>query len=83
MMDPHDPPDVASSKVDRALKVQKTIAQLPYDLRATILLFEFEELSYAEISIILGCSVKAVETRLYRARRRLRADLMEFIKEEI
>ena len=38
-------------------------------------LFEYEELSYEEIAGVLQCSPKAVETRLYRARKILREKL--------
>jgi RNA polymerase sigma-70 factor (ECF subfamily) len=34
-------------------------------------------MSYREIAAVLGCSEKAVETRLYRARRELRERLVE------
>jgi DNA-directed RNA polymerase specialized sigma24 family protein len=37
----------------------------------------YEELPQAEISQILQCSVKAVETRIYRARQQLRASLSQ------
>jgi RNA polymerase sigma-70 factor (ECF subfamily) len=38
-------------------------------------LFHYEGRSQAEIGEILGCSVKAVETRIYRARQQLRVGL--------
>ncbi|HYD82392.1 MAG TPA: sigma factor-like helix-turn-helix DNA-binding protein [Opitutus sp.] len=36
---------------------------------------EYEQFSQAEIAAVLGVSVKAVETRLYRAREKLRKAL--------
>jgi RNA polymerase sigma factor (sigma-70 family) len=51
--------------------VQKEIAKLPADLKTVIILFEYNNLSYSEIGLILGCTAKAVETRLYRARKML------------
>nr|AEH26512.1 RNA polymerase sigma factor [uncultured Acidobacteria bacterium A11] len=55
-----------------ASAVKNLIQELPHDLRTAILLFEYEDMSYEQIAVILGCSVKAVETRLYRARNILR-----------
>jgi RNA polymerase sigma-70 factor, ECF subfamily len=51
--------------------VQEEVAKLPSDLKTVILLFEYNDLSYDEIAQILGCTPKAVETRLYRARKLL------------
>lgn len=45
------------------------IAALPVELREAIVLFEFEEMSQAEIAVTVGASVKAVEARVARARK--------------
>ena len=58
--------------------VQASIQSLPHDLKTTVLLFEYEDLSYEEIAGVLDCSPKAVETRLYRARKILREKLERF-----
>ena len=55
--------------------VKEQIQALPHDLKTALLLFEYEDLSYEEISRVLRCSSKAVETRLYRARNILRRNL--------
>ncbi|MDX2186520.1 MAG: sigma-70 family RNA polymerase sigma factor [Opitutaceae bacterium] len=52
--------------------VQNAIEQLPHDLKVTLLLYYFENLSYREIGAVLGCAERSVETRLYRARQQLR-----------
>lgn len=57
---------------EQAHAVQRAIGTLSPDYRELILLAEYEELSYQEISDILKCSVKAVESRLYRARQSLK-----------
>lgn len=59
--------------------VRAAIARLPADLREVVLLFEYEEKSQAEIAAIISATPKAVETRLYRARRRLRDSLIKFL----
>jgi len=80
--DESDTPDEISAKGDRARKIRAAVDELPHGLRTAILLFEFEDLSYSDIAAVLGCSEKAVETRLYRARKRLRERLAALIKEE-
>jgi RNA polymerase sigma-70 factor (ECF subfamily) len=48
---------------------------LPVDLREAITLFVDEGLSYREIAQVVGCTPKAVETRIYRARQILKIRL--------
>ena len=60
---------------ERAEAVRVAVAALPEELRQPLILAEYEERSHAEIGAILGCSAKAVETRIYRARQLLRARL--------
>ncbi len=62
-------------RAERAAAVVNAIAALPVELREAIVLFEYEQLSHAEIAATLGCSPKAVETRIYRAREKLRSAL--------
>jgi RNA polymerase sigma-70 factor (ECF subfamily) len=52
--------------------VRSAVAVLPVDLRTSLVLFEYEGLSMAEIAVALKCSPKAVENRLYRARQLLK-----------
>lgn len=61
---------------ERAEAVREAVGQLPEELRAPLILAEYEELSHAEIGAILNCSPKAVETRIYRARKQLREKLV-------
>jgi RNA polymerase sigma-70 factor (ECF subfamily) len=60
---------------ERAAEVRKAVESLPEELRTALVLFEYEDLSHAEIGHVLKCSPKAVETRLYRARAHLRKRL--------
>ncbi len=67
---------------DEALdELARAIDRLPHELKATVLLHHYEGLSYREIGDITGCSVRGVETRLYRAKQKLREDLAGFLKE--
>jgi RNA polymerase sigma-70 factor (ECF subfamily) len=60
---------------ERAEAVRQAVAGLPEELRIPLILAEYEERSQAEIGEILGCTAKAVETRIYRARQQLRTKL--------
>jgi RNA polymerase sigma-70 factor (ECF subfamily) len=60
-----------------ARQVREAIEELPHELKTVVLLHEYENLSYDEIGKVLGCTQKAVETRLYRARKLLRKKLAE------
>lgn len=61
-----------SERLERNALLRKAIEQLPHDLKTTLLLFYYEGLSYQEISDISKCSIRGVETRLYRARKFLK-----------
>lgn len=65
---------------ERAEAVRRAVAALPDELRLPLLLAEYEERSQSEIGEILGCSVKAVETRIYRARQQLRVCLGKLLE---
>lgn len=69
---PSDSPDQAAMRSESISLVKVAIDKLPHDLKTAILLHEYHSLSYAEISSVLRCSVKAVEMKLYRARQLLR-----------
>ena len=55
--------------------VQAAVLALPLDLRTALVLFEYEEQPVIEIAAALGCTPKAVESRLARARQELRRTL--------
>ncbi len=60
---------------ERAEAVRRAVAALPEELRQPLILAEWEDKPQAEIAVILNCTVKAVETRIYRARKQLRESL--------
>ena len=68
-------PDEQLEHSDQRQRVETALAALPADLREAMLLFTYQDMSYAEIASAAGCSSKAVETRIYRARQLLRAAL--------
>jgi RNA polymerase sigma-70 factor (ECF subfamily) len=73
-------PDQNLETEERAEAVRKAVASLPEELRLPLILSVYQELPQAEIAAIVNCSVKAVETRIYRAKQRLRAGLAELVQ---
>ncbi|MDQ8186520.1 sigma-70 family RNA polymerase sigma factor [Pelagicoccus sp. SDUM812002] len=69
------PPDLEALNQERIEIVRDAINKLPHDLRVTLILYQYEGLSYKEIGEVVGCSIKGVETRLYRARKALKVIL--------
>ena len=68
-------PDEALTANERALAVRDAVAELPEELRTPLILAEYEAMPHAEIANVLHCSIKAVESRIYRAKQRLRQRL--------
>jgi RNA polymerase sigma-70 factor (ECF subfamily) len=68
-------PAASLERAEAARLVQEAVAKLPHDLKTVVLLFEYHDFSYEDIAATLGCTAKAVETRLYRARKLLRKHL--------
>jgi RNA polymerase sigma-70 factor, ECF subfamily len=71
-------PSALASRTELARLLKEEIEKLPHDLKTAVLLFAYDNLSYAEIGEILGCTPKAVETRLYRVRKLLAKRLAAF-----
>ena len=69
--DPRTPESILLEKLDEQL-VHKALDELPVVYREALLLCEFEEMSYQEISATLGVPVGTVMSRLSRARKALR-----------
>jgi RNA polymerase sigma factor (sigma-70 family) len=69
--DPSPPADQALIEDQISKKLDAAVGQLPPNLKEALLLTTFEGLSQQEAANILGISVKAVETRAYRARKLL------------
>ena len=78
-----DLPDTAQSPEEMLEKkltreaVRRGLAQLPEDARQILLLREIQGLSYEEIGEALGLEPGTVKSRIFRARKRLCAFLLE------
>jgi RNA polymerase sigma-70 factor (ECF subfamily) len=65
----------AATRRERIAAVQAAVLALPLELRTALVLFTYEGQAVVEIAAALGCTPKAVESRLYRARQALRVAL--------
>ncbi|HEY1204679.1 MAG: RNA polymerase sigma factor [Bryobacteraceae bacterium] len=59
----------------RLAEVRRAIRALPDNQRAAVLMHKYEEMGYAQIAQVLGCSESAVKSLLFRAYETLRARL--------
>ena len=74
---PEDDPGVLFIRKEAVLAVERGLDELPIDLRAVIILCEFEEIKYEDAAQILAVPVGTVRSRLHRAKNRLAALLRE------
>ena len=80
LVDSAPDPAQACETEERALAVRHAIAVLAEDMRIALTLAEYEDCSMADIAEITRSSIKAVESRLYRARKELRSSLAGLLK---
>ncbi len=73
-------PAHAARHAEEVAAVRVALAALPDELREVVVLAEYEGLPHAEIAQVVGATPKAVESRLYRAREKLRADLGRWLR---
>ena len=64
---------------ERGAAVRRAVDGLPEDLREAVVLCEWEEMSVADAATVLNTTRKAVESRLYRARQKLREQLSKWL----
>lgn len=58
-------------------RIWRAVQQLPFKLRAVVVLRYYHDLSYAELATALGCPIGTVRSRLHAAHARLREALEE------
>jgi len=66
-------PTAAAERSELSAQVRSALSRMPEGHRMVLVLREFEELTYAEMAQVIGCSVASVKLRLHRARKCLKA----------
>ena len=61
-------------------KIDEALASLPESQRTAIVLFRQDELSYEEISEVIGCSLSATKSLIHRGRETLRRKLKAYLR---
>lgn len=60
---------------EKLQEVRQAVEKLPAKQRAAVLMHKYQEMDYAQIAQVLGCSESAVKSLLFRAYESLRATL--------
>lgn len=68
---PKQSPDRSAEWQSEMHKLERGLALLPEKLRAALMLTTMEGLSHEECALVLNCSLRGVEGRIYRARQML------------
>ena len=61
-------------------KLEEALAELPENQRVAILLCREEDLSYEEIAKVVGCSVSATKSLIFRGRETLKQKLKPYLR---
>jgi RNA polymerase sigma-70 factor (ECF subfamily) len=75
LVDSHPSPDIAMSRASAREQIAAVVAELPPELRETLVLREVSDCSYREIAAITAAPIGTVMSRLARARARVAAQL--------
>ena len=74
-------PARAAEGRERTEAVRRAVAALPPELRAVVVMKEFEDLTFQEIADALGVPLSTVKSRLYTALKQLRLRLEKYGRE--
>ena len=74
-------PDETMIAAERQRAVQRAIQALPHELREAVILSSYHDMTQAQIAKVQDTTEKAVEVRLYRARKMLRDLLADTLSE--
>jgi len=75
-------PDQLYEKKERQQMIRQQVNNLPDNQKLSLILITYQELSYQEVSTIIGCSISAVKSLVHRARQSLKRKLIELGVEE-
>ena len=73
------PEDLLLSR-EQSRRISDALQSLPENQRMALILKRYDDLSYQEIAKVIGCSVSAVESLLFRAKGTLQKKLKNFQK---
>jgi len=76
------PPAAGPQRVEAVALVREAIENLPEPFKTILVLREYGDMSYEQLTEVLGIPKGTVESRLFRARMRLRAWLVDRLGEE-
>ncbi|MEI6654935.1 MAG: sigma-70 family RNA polymerase sigma factor [Verrucomicrobiota bacterium] len=79
---PDRQPDAELLQSELRQAVDAAIAALPEIQRMAVVLRRYEQMPYEEMAVVLGLSVSAVKSLLFRARTSLRESLGKYLAEE-
>ena len=75
-----DLPGESMLKEELSCMIDKALQSLPEEQRIPVILSQYHGFTYREIASVLGCSGKAIERRLYRARMKLKEKLLPYLQ---
>jgi len=84
--EPFDPPDTGEpieTALARRQAIDRALASLPYELRLPVTLRDLQGLEYKEIAALLKVPIGTVESRIFRARQRLRPLLASLVERHV
>ena len=61
-------------------KIQEVLSELPENQRTAILMFREQEMSYEDISRVMGCSLSATKSLIHRGRETLKQKLKPYLR---
>ena len=74
-------PDRLAENAELGRRVGEAVLRLRPEYREVVILRDYENLSYEEITQVLGCSLQTVKSRLFRARGVLRRRLEPYLED--
>jgi RNA polymerase sigma-70 factor, ECF subfamily len=79
----YDLMDQNTKEADLKINLDKAIESLPDKQRAAFVLHKIEDLSYKEISEIMKVSLSSIESLLFRAKRNLQKQLLQYYQKMV
>jgi len=77
---PSTAPDKALIDREFRARLSEAVEALPEPFKTVLILREFEDCTYEQMAEILECSIGTIESRLFRARQRLREKLTSYLR---